>query len=105
MRRPTCVGPRLATVDGDAGRWGCDCLAPRPLAVSLVRRIAGCRDLDVLLRLLVAVEHAAIHCRVDDDETTALRAVHARRHRQLLALERSASPAGRSVTMLVRGAS
>jgi hypothetical protein len=104
MKRPTCTAPRPATVDNGAGRSVCDGLAAQPIALRLARLVASCRRTDALLAALTAVEYAAIHCRIDADERTALAALHRRVHRQLLARELRATSAGRSVTVLVRSA-
>ena len=102
MIRPTCTGPALATVDGQAGRWRCTSVTPRPMPARLALLLTRSASLDELHRALVVVEHAAIHCRIDEDEREALARLHREVHRRLMRRELQSSPGHRSVLMLVR---
>lgn len=102
MKRPTCTGSIPTATAGDSGRWLCDGMTPMPPAQQLALRLAQAADLDALRAVLVAVEHAAIHCRIDDDQAVALRSLHGRRYSILRRREMQASGLYRSITLLLR---
>lgn len=104
MMRPTCTGPSLTTLDAVGCRVGCDGLtAPAP-AHRLARTIARANTFAALHNALVAVEYAAIHCRISADERASLSALHGRRYSHLRRRELQRSGLYRSVTLVLRDA-
>lgn len=105
MMRPTCTGPGLATVDTAGCRCSCAALVAPTFARLLARAVARAKSFAALHDALVAVELAAIHCRIDSDEHARLSALHGRRYSCLRRRELQASGLYRSITLVVRDAS
>lgn len=104
MMRPTCTGPSLNTLDTAGCRIGCDGLTSPTPARLLARTIARANTFAVLRDALVALEYAAIHCRINADEHASLSALHGRRYSCLRRRELQRSGLYRSVTLVLRNA-